>query len=67
MSEFNISAEVKNQLLIERIAQLNLEGYQHELNRATAIAINNDEQVAQADQAIEIIKTAIAVAEEQLA
>jgi hypothetical protein len=66
MTEFNVPTELKNQLLTERIAQLNLEGYQHELNKATAAAINNDEQVTQAEEAIEIIKAAIAVAEEQL-
>jgi hypothetical protein len=66
MTEFNIPAEVKTQILTERIQQLSIEGYQHELNRATAEALGNTEQVTQADEAITIIKAAIAVAESQL-
>jgi hypothetical protein len=66
MTEFNIPAEVKTQILTERIQQLSIEGYQHELNRATAEALGNTEQVTQADEAISIIKAAIAVAESQL-
>jgi hypothetical protein len=66
MTEFNIPAEVKTQILTERIQQLSIEGYQHELNRATAEALGNAEQVTQADEAITIIKAAIAVAESQL-
>jgi hypothetical protein len=66
MTEFNIPAEVKTQILTERINALSIEGYQHELNRATAEALGNADQVAEADKAIEIIKAAIAVAESQL-
>lgn len=66
MTEFNIPAEVKTQILTERINTLSIEGYQHELNRATAEALGNTDQVAEADKAIEIIKAAIAVAESQL-
>jgi hypothetical protein len=66
MTEFNIPTEVKTQILTERIQQLSIEGYQHELNRATAEALGNTEQVTQADEAITIIKAAIAVAESQL-
>ena len=66
MSEFQISPELKAQLLTERLAQLNLEGYQHELNKATAEALGNTEAVTQADDAIAIIKTAIQVAQDQL-
>jgi hypothetical protein len=66
MTEFNIPAEVKTQILTERIQQLSIEGYQHELNRDTAEALGNTEQVTQADEAITIIKAAIAVAESQL-
>ena len=67
MSQFNVNPELKTQLLTERIAQLNLEGYQHELNKATAEAIGNDQAVQEAESAIAIIVTAIEVATTQLA
>jgi hypothetical protein len=67
MSLFNVPTELKTQLLTERIAQLNLEGYQHELNKATAEAIGNEQAVLEADNAIAIIVTAIEVAQTQLA
>ena len=67
MSKFNVSKELKTQLLTERIAQLNLEGYQHELNKAAAEAIGNDQAVQEAENAIAIIVTAIEVATTQLA
>jgi hypothetical protein len=63
---FNIAPEIKAQLLTERISQLNLEGYQHELNRKTAEAIGNEQAVTEADQAIAIIETAIVVAQTEL-
>jgi hypothetical protein len=66
MSVFNVSPEIKSQLLTERIASLNLEGYQHELNKATAEAIGNTEAVQEAESAIAIIVTAIEVAQTQL-
>ena len=66
MSNFNISTEAKVQMLTDRIQQLNIEGYQHELNRLTAEAIGNTEAVQQADNAIIIIKSAIAVHEAEL-
>jgi hypothetical protein len=66
MSLFNVTPEIKAQLLTERIASLNLEGYQHELNKATAEAIGNTEAVQEAESAIAIIVTAIEVAQTQL-
>jgi hypothetical protein len=63
---FNIDPAVKAQLLTERISQLNLEGYQHELNRKTAEAVNNQDAITQADQAIAIIQVAIEVAQGEL-
>ena len=63
---FNIDPTVKAQLLTERLSALNLEGYQHELNKLTAQAIGNTEAVQQADDAIAIIQTAITVVESQL-
>lgn len=63
---FNIDPTLKAQLLAERIQQLNLEGYQHELNLKTAEALGNTEAVTQAQEAITIIQTAITVAEAEL-
>ena len=63
---FNIDPAVKQQLLTERISQLNIEGYQHELNRKTAEAIGNEQAITDADQAIAIIETAIVVAQTEL-
>jgi hypothetical protein len=67
MTEFNIPTEIKEQLIAERLQALNLEGYQHELNKKAAEAVGNVEAVAQADEAITIIKQAIAVHEAELA
>jgi hypothetical protein len=67
MTEFNVSPEIKAQLIAERLQALNLEGYQHELNKKAAEAVGNAEAVAQADEAITIIKNAITVHEAELA
>jgi hypothetical protein len=64
---FNVPDEVKIAMLEERIKALNIEGYQHELNKKSAEAIGNDEVVASSEQAIEIIANAIAVHEQELA
>jgi hypothetical protein len=66
MTEFNVSPEIKAQLIAERLQALNLEGYQHELNKKAAEAVGNLEAVAQADEAITIIKNAISVHEAEL-
>jgi len=63
---FNVSPEIKQQLLTERIAQLNLEGYQNELNLKSAEALGNQEVVDQATANIAIIKSAIEVHEAEL-
>lgn len=67
MTQFNVSPEIKAQLIAERLQALNLEGYQHELNKKAAEAVGNLEAVAQADEAITIIKNAITVHEQELA
>jgi hypothetical protein len=67
MTEFNVSPEIKAQLIAERLQALNLEGFQHELNKKAAEAVGNLEAVAQADEAITIIKQAIAIHEQELA
>jgi hypothetical protein len=58
---FNVSPEVKAQLLADRIQALNLEGYQNELNLKSAQALGNDEVIAQAQANIDVIKSAIEV------
>jgi hypothetical protein len=64
---FNVTPEVKAQLLTERIQALNLEGYQNELNLKSAEALGNQEVVDQAKANIAVIESAIAVHEAELA
>ena len=64
---FNVSPEVKAQLLAERIQALNLEGYQNELNLKSAQALGNEEVIAQAQANIDLIASAIEVHEQELA
>ena len=64
---FNVSPEVKAQLLTERLQALNLEGYQNELNLKSAEALGNQEVIDQAQANIAIIESAIAVHEAELA
>jgi uncharacterized protein with FMN-binding domain len=63
---FNVSPEVKAQLLTERITALNLEGYQNELNLKSAQALGNDEVIAQAQANIDVIVSAIEVHTQEL-
>jgi hypothetical protein len=63
---FNVSNEVKAQLLADRITALNLEGYQNELNLKSAEALGNQEVVDQAAANIAVIESAIAVHEQEL-
>ena len=67
MSDFNISNDQKQALLAQRIDQLNLEGYNHELNLKQFEAIGaGDSQEAQTSRdAIETIKTALFVLAEE--
>ncbi len=58
---FNVSPELKAELLTQRLEALNLEGYQNELNLKSAQALGNDEVIAQAQANIDIIVSAIAV------
>ena len=64
---FNVSPEVKAQLLTERIQALNLEGYQNELNLKSAEALGNQEVIDQTTANIAVIKSAIEVHEQELA
>jgi hypothetical protein len=63
---FNVPDEVKIAMLEERIKALNIEGYQHELNKKSAEAIGNADVVAQSEESITIIASAIAVHEQEL-
>jgi hypothetical protein len=63
---FNVSPEVKAQLLTERLQALNLEGYQNELNLKSAEALGNQEVIDQATANIAVIESAIAVHEAEL-
>jgi hypothetical protein len=58
---FNVSNEIKEQLLTERLQALNLEGYQNELNLKAAEALGNQEVIDQATANIAVIKSAIEV------
>jgi hypothetical protein len=58
---FNVSPEVKQQLLADRIQALNLEGYQNELNLKSAEALGNQEVIDQATANIAVIVSAIEV------
>ncbi|NBR65501.1 MAG: hypothetical protein EBS85_03800 [Micrococcales bacterium] len=58
---FNVSNEIKEQLLTERLQALNLEGYQNELNLKAAEALGNQEVIDQATANIVVIKSAIEV------
>ena len=64
---FNVSNEVKAQLLADRIQALNLEGYQNELNLKSAEALGNQEVIDQAQANIAVIASAIQVHEQELA
>jgi hypothetical protein len=63
---FNVSPEVKQQLLAERINALNLEGYQNELNLKLAEALGNQSAVDQATANISVIQAAIETHQQEL-
>jgi hypothetical protein len=68
MSEFNVNQEQKQALLAQRIEQLNLEGYNHELNlkQFEAIGASDSDEANNARQAIETIKMAIDVCQAEI-
>ena len=68
MSEFNIPTEIKAQILEQRIAQLNAEGYQHELNlkQFEAIGASDSDEANATRAAIETIQTALNVCAQEL-
>ena len=58
---FNVSPELKAELLTQRLEALNLEGYQNELNLKSAQALGNQEVIDQATANIAVIVSAIEV------
>jgi hypothetical protein len=68
LSEFNIPSEVKAQILEQRIAQLNAEGYQHELlvKQFDAVGAGESDEANASRAAIETIKAALTVCAEEL-
>lgn len=64
---FNVSPELKQELLTQRIEALNLEGYQNELNLKSAEALGNQEVIDQAQANIAVIVSAIQVHTDELA
>jgi hypothetical protein len=68
MSEFNIPSEIKAQILEQRIAQLNAEGYQHELlvKQFDAVGAGESDEANASRAAIETIKAALTVCAEEL-
>jgi hypothetical protein len=63
---FNVSNELKAQLLTERLQALNLDGYQNELNLRSAEALNNQDAADQAAANIAVIQAAIEVHQQEL-
>ena len=68
MGEFDsyLTKSNREALLRERISRFALEGYQYELNLKFAIETNDEEGVKQAQEAIDSLKLAIKMHEEQL-
>lgn len=62
-----LNNEQKKALIEQRLVQFSAEKYQHELNRKLAEAVNDEQAIAQADNAIAVIDTAIGLHETELA
>jgi hypothetical protein len=63
---FDVSNEVKKELLTRRIEQLNLEGYQHELSKKLAEAREDLSAAEESDKAIQFVISALEVAKTEL-
>lgn len=61
-----LTNDQKRAILEQRLAQFAAEAFQHDINRQVAEATNNTEGVTVAEQALEILSTAITVHEQQL-
>lgn len=66
-SEFDITEEQRLTVLNDRIKNLNLEGFNSELNKLIAEAINDENGAQVAVQTIDWLKKAISVYELELA
>lgn len=62
-----LSNDQKREILEARIASFANEGYQHELNKATAASLGNEDGVANADEAIATLSAAISAHQAELA
>lgn len=62
-----LTDDQKRAILEQRATQFESEQFHHELNKATAVALGNDELVTQADDALNILAVAIAVNADELA
>jgi len=69
MSAFNVTPENKAALLAQRLEQLNLEGYQHELNlkQLEAVGATYSDEANNTRAAIATIQTAIEVCQAEQA
>ncbi len=63
---FNVPDKVKIAMLEERTKAVKIEGQRHGLSRKSAEAIGNADVVAQSEESIAIIASAIAVHEQEL-
>ena len=66
MANYDLTDAEKATLIEQRLKQFNSEKFQHQLNKETAVALNNQEAVAATDQAIADIDAAITVHEDAL-
>lgn len=66
MAAYDLTAEAKAAIIEQRLQQFAAEKFQHELNRDTAVAINNTEAQANSNMAIKQLDTAIAVHQDAL-
>jgi hypothetical protein len=61
-----LTAEQKQNILNQRIAQFAAEAWQHELNKQTCTQLNDEAGVASADQALATLEAAINVHQAEL-
>jgi len=68
VAEFSeyLSTEKKREVLIQRITRFAEEGYQYELNKKFALASGDEDSAEEAELAIQDLKTAIEVHEQEL-
>lgn len=62
-----LNDEQKRAILTQRVQQFAAEAYQHEINKKLATEMDNETGVAQADEALAVLGTAIQLHEDELA